>query len=52
MFIHDIASFDLCYDELFVQEMYNFLAKRTNPYIIDCGANLGMSIVYFKELYH
>lgn len=51
MFIHDIASFDLCYDELFVQEMYNFLAKRTNPYIIDCGANLGMSIVYFKELY-
>ena len=51
MFIHDIDSFDLCYDELFVQEMYNFLAKRTNPYIIDCGANLGMSIVYFKELY-
>lgn len=51
MFVHDIASFDLCYDELFVQEMYNFVAKRPNPYIIDCGANLGMSIVYFKELY-
>lgn len=51
MFIHDIASFELCYDELFVQEMYNFVAKRPDPYIIDCGANLGMSIVYFKELY-
>jgi FkbM family methyltransferase len=51
MAIHDIASFDLCYDELFVQEMYNFVAKRPNPFIIDCGANLGMSIIYFKELY-
>jgi len=51
MFVHDIASFDLCYDELFVKEMYNFVAKRPNPYIVDCGANLGMSIIYFKELY-
>ncbi len=51
MAIHDIASFDLCYDELFVQEMYNFVAQRPNPYIIDCGANLGMSIIYFKQLY-
>lgn len=51
LYIHDIASFNLCYDELFVEEMYNFVAKKTNPYIIDCGANLGMSIIYFKEKY-
>jgi FkbM family methyltransferase len=49
LYIHDIASFNLCNKELFVEEMYNFVAKRTNPYIIDCGANLGMSIIYFKE---
>lgn len=51
LYIHDIASFRLCYDELFRLEMYKFIAKTPNPYIIDCGANLGMSIIYFKELY-
>jgi FkbM family methyltransferase len=51
IYIHDIASFKLGYDELFTQEMYKFCAKRINPFIIDCGANLGMSVIYFKELY-
>lgn len=51
LFIHDIASFKLCNRELFQQEMYKFIAKTPKPYIIDCGANLGMSIIYFKQLY-
>lgn len=51
LYIHDIASFNLCNRELFKQEMYKFEAKHNNPYIIDCGANLGMSIIYFKQLY-
>jgi FkbM family methyltransferase len=51
LYIHDIASFNLCSAELFQQEMYKFKASRPNPCIIDCGANLGMSIIYFKQLY-
>jgi FkbM family methyltransferase len=51
LYIHDIASFDLCNAELFQSEMYKFIANRSNPHIIDCGANLGMSIIYFKQLY-
>ncbi|WP_034886447.1 FkbM family methyltransferase [Gillisia sp. JM1] len=51
LYIHDIASFNLCNDELFQTEMYKFKASSPNPYIIDCGANLGMSVIYFKELY-
>jgi FkbM family methyltransferase len=51
LYIHDIASFNLGKRELFKSEMYKFKAKRNNPYIIDCGANLGMSVIYFKELY-
>ena len=51
LYIHDIASFDLCRDELFESEMYKFNANRPNPHIIDCGANLGLSIIYFKQLY-
>lgn len=51
LFIHDIASFNLCYHELFLLEMYKFKAESSKPYIIDCGANMGMSIIYFKKLY-
>lgn len=51
LYIHDINSFNLGYNELFKQEMYKFIANKKNPYIVDCGANLGMSVIYFKELY-
>lgn len=51
LYIHDKASFNLCNEELFQLEMYKFKASRPNPHIIDCGANLGMSVIYFKQLY-
>ena len=51
LYIHDIASFNLGHSELFEYETYRFKATRKNPLIIDCGANLGMSIIYFKKLY-
>ena len=51
LYIHDIASFNLCNEELFQSEMYNFKSTSSNPYIIDCGANIGMSVIYFKQLY-
>jgi len=51
LYIHDIESFYLGNNELFKSEMYKFKANTDNPYIIDCGANLGMSVIYFKELY-
>lgn len=51
LYIHDIASFNLCNAELFQSEMYKFKSSSSNPYIIDCGANLGMSVIYFKQLY-
>ncbi len=49
--VHDNASYNLCLQELFEEEMYKFKAKNNKPYIIDCGANLGMSVLYFKQLY-
>ncbi len=38
-------------DEIFVQEVYKFSSFQKNPLIIDCGANYGLSVMYFKELY-
>ena len=51
LYIHDIASFYLGKKEIFNSQVYKFRARHDKPYIIDCGANLGMSIIYFKELY-
>lgn len=51
VFIHDIASFELCKNELFDHDMYLFHSSKPDPYIIDCGANLGLSVLYFKEMY-
>ncbi len=51
LYIHDIASFHVGEFEIFSAEMYKFKATHINPYIIDCGANLGMSIIYLKSLY-
>jgi FkbM family methyltransferase len=38
-------------EELFCDETYAFHASKENPYIIDCGANIGLSVAYFKKQY-
>ena len=47
----DAASFLFIYDELFNKNIYKFKAATDKPYIIDCGANIGLSIIYFKHLF-
>jgi len=37
--------------EIFVEECYRFVAETPRPRIIDCGSNVGLSILYFKRLY-
>lgn len=37
--------------EIFVNGAYAFEARTTRPRIIDCGANIGMSVVFFKSLH-
>jgi FkbM family methyltransferase len=37
--------------EIFDNEEYYFRTTNTEPTIIDCGSNIGMSILYFKHLY-
>lgn len=43
-FIHGVK-------ELFVDKSYYFSTNSTEPLIIDCGANIGMSVLYFKQLH-
>ncbi len=52
LYVHDCDSFELGKYELFDRDqIYKFNTEREKPFIIDCGANLGMSVIYFKSLY-
>ena len=37
--------------EIIEKNIYQFKSSNDSPVIIDCGANIGMSVVYFKRLY-
>ena len=47
----DGASFLAAYKEIFLTEIYKFTADSETPYILDCGANVGVSVLYLKKLY-
>src|SRR5690348_5460731 len=38
-------------EEIFVDEVYKCNFNSAEPYIIDCGANIGLSVIYFKQKY-
>ena len=38
-------------NELFIDEVYKFNSTSTIPKIIDCGSNIGLSIIFFKRMY-
>lgn len=37
--------------EIFVEGIYMFKCDTDKPTIVDCGSNIGMSILFFKKLY-
>ncbi len=45
------ADFDYVYNEKFRINEYIFSAMTATPFILDCGANIGLSVLYFKKLY-
>ena len=52
----DVAGFSrdsLAYlhREIFVELQYYFRAARKDPFIVDGGSNIGMSVLFFKALY-
>lgn len=51
MFIPDALSFIYQYLEIFHHEIYRFNPKRAKPLILDCGANVGTSLMFFSHNY-
>jgi len=47
----DSASFISMYKSIIKKEIYKFHTDNATPYIIDAGANIGLSVIYLKKLY-
>ena len=47
----DSASFLSAYKEIFVNKVYEFNSSSAQPRILDLGANIGLSILFFKRIY-
>ena len=48
---HDPLSFNVSFHEILKDEIYKFRAASKNPLILDCGANMGVSVLYFSQNY-
>ena len=47
----DSWSFYHSFQEIFVERLYEFACESQAPYIVDGGSNVGLSIIFFKQLY-
>jgi FkbM family methyltransferase len=47
----DEQEFEILWNEIFRVNQYVFSCKTDSPFIIDCGAHIGMSVLYFKRRY-
>jgi FkbM family methyltransferase len=44
-------AFVYLFEEIIGREIYRFVSNIQAPVILDCGANIGVSAIYFKRLY-
>lgn len=53
MTIHYKRPYELLhtYKEIFGRDIYNFKADREIPLVIDCGSNIGISVLYFHSIH-
>lgn len=49
--VPDLLSFVWQFKEIYVEEIYKFDSENQTPTILDCGANIGLSCLYFKNLF-
>ncbi len=47
----DAASLLFTYDEIFNEQIYRFESSTDCPRILDLGANVGLSVLYFKRIF-
>lgn len=51
IFFPDSLSFLFMEKEIFEKKIYAFISEKKNPYVIDGGANIGLSTIFIKKIY-
>lgn len=51
IYVGDYAAFVIVFEEVFVTGVYYFESRDPSPKVIDGGANIGVSLAYFKTIY-
>ena len=49
--INDGPNFFMQYKDIFINRVYHFDTESPAPTILDCGGNIGMSVLYYKLIY-
>ena len=49
--VPDLQTFIGQFQEIFVEECYRFNTQASEPLIIDCGANIGLSCLFYNKNY-
>ncbi|MFM7022689.1 MAG: FkbM family methyltransferase [Flavobacteriales bacterium] len=49
--VADFKSFFWQYKQIYVDKCYSFNTTQKNPIILDCGANVGLSALFFSQYY-
>ena len=44
-------TFSHLFKAIFLGQAYHFITDKMDPFIIDCGSNIGVSVLYFKMIY-
>jgi FkbM family methyltransferase len=47
----DASTYLTLINEIFIEEIYKFNSNTSKPIILDCGANIGLATIYFKNIY-
>jgi FkbM family methyltransferase len=51
LIVPDIPSFFSSCREIFIDKIYQFETSSEQPVILDMGANIGLSVIFLKQLY-
>lgn len=51
MHASNYAALRFLLTEMFIEEQYFFRTNEKTPLIVDCGSNIGISVLYFKFIY-
>ncbi len=49
--VNDAENYRILQKDVFEKRIYHFESETETPSILDCGANIGMSMLYFKHVY-